>query len=431
MRLHRTLLLCPALFALLLLSPLAQPAGGVATAQAATRGLDPGFGSGGFVNFEAPKGTSWVQTKVATDDRIYILAGSLLFAFESDGAPVAGFGLGGRLAVASAVGEGDPAELAIDSQGRLLLAGSAHPADGASPEAYVIRLLPDGSRDPSFGNGGEVDTDFGLPSPTAGTAPSVVVSSLAVDAQDRPVVAGSFGPGAGSCSYTETLEAPDRSAFLARLTATGTPDPSFAGTGFTALTSFGGISGMTALRGGNLAVFSFYCPTPPRFESRSSEYNVFTASGARSPLAWQVPLGFSYVAPVVEPNGRLVEIDSSPPAGEAVDAIARYRPDGKPDHRFGRHGRAVLRHKPHYAEALAVDAAHRPIIALSTKRILLRRYLSNGKVDRHFGPHGQLSADGKAPSTIALDPKGRIYTVSVSPDTAETSVQIARFVPGR
>jgi hypothetical protein len=295
----------------------------------------------------------------------------------------------------------------------------------------VIRLLPDGSRDPSFGNGGEVDTDFGLPPTATGAAPNVAVGGLAVDAQDRPVIAGSFGAGVESCGYYETLEAPNRSAYIARLTAAGAPDPSFAGTGSTAIKSMAGISGLTAIQGGNLAVFSYYCPTPPRYESRSSAYSIFTESGARSPLAREVSLGFSYVAEAVEPSGRVVQIESAPPAGEGVDAVARYLPSGKPDPHFGRQGRAILRHKPHYATAIAVDAKGRPIIALATKGIALRRYLAIGKVDRRFGPHAQLTAKGNLPRAIFLDAQGRIYTLSVSKGAAATGVQIARFIPGR
>jgi sugar lactone lactonase YvrE len=134
---------------------------------------------------------------------------------------------------------------------------------------------------------------------------------------------------------------------------------------------------------------------------------------------------------LIDPAGRVVELEGPPPAGEGVDSVARYLPDGEPDPSFGRHGRTILRHKPHYADAIAVDARSRPIIALEAKGIVLRRYLPNGTVDKRFGPKGRLQAKGKVPSGIALDAEGRIYTVGVSKGSTATTLQIARFIPGR
>src|ERR1700710_1368144 len=56
--------------------------------------------------------------------------------------------------------------LAVDSQGRVLVTGSVY--RGHQPghayntvyAAYVVRYLPDGNRDVTFGSGGEVQTTF-------------------------------------------------------------------------------------------------------------------------------------------------------------------------------------------------------------------------------------------------------------------------------
>jgi uncharacterized delta-60 repeat protein len=434
MRWLRTPLVVPVLRALLLVPVLlALVVGGAAARGAARGGLDPSFGSDGTVSVEGAKDVEWAEAKVAADGRLYVLTGSLLLAFESNGAPVTGFGLGGRVTVASALGEGSPSDFAIDSQGRLLVSGSAVVPNstatqfsGKPTEAYLIRFLPDGARDPSFGTGGEVDTDFGLPAET-GKAMSVSAGPLIVDAQDRPIVGGEFGPET-SCGYgAEGAVHP----YIARLSAAGAPDPSFAGKGYATLGGAGGVSGLAATRGGNLAVFSNACPTGARYESRAPEYSVFTEGGAPSPIARHVPLGYSYVPMLVDRRGRVVQLESSPPAGEGVDAVTRYLPNGNSDRGFGRHGSFLFRHKPHYADAIAVDAKNRPIVAMSAKRIVLRRFLTDGEVDERFGPKGQLTAKGAAPRAIAVDAEGRIYTVAVSKGPTATSVQISRFIPGR
>jgi uncharacterized delta-60 repeat protein len=424
MRRLRPLLLVPALVVLLAGGTVAQGAPKVGA-------LDPSFGSGGIVTVEVAQEADTVEATVTAEGRIYVLAGPLLLAFEGNGAPAVGFGLGGRVSIAPALGEGAPSDFAVDSQGRILVAGSARlPSSAVLPvgkptEAYVIRLLPDGSRDPSFGDGGEVDTDFGLPA-MAGEARSVSANSIMVDAQDRPIVGGGFGPET-ACSYSGVG---GRSPYIARLTASGAPDPTFAGTSYTTLKGTGGVGGLAQTQGGNFAVFSYACPTPPRYESRGPEYSVFAESGAASPVAQQVPLGYHYAPLLIDPRGRVVELESSPPAGESADTVVRYLPNGDPDPSFARHGRFVLRHKPHYADAIAVDAKSRPIIAMAAKRIVLRRFLADGKVDKRFGPEGQLTGPGPTPSVIALDAQGRIYTVSLSKGAARTSVRIARFIPG-
>ncbi len=72
-------------------------------------------------------------------------------AFGTDGVPDPGFGTGGLLSVdlgANAIAEATT----LQPDGKLLVAGRLL----AKPEAFVLRLLPDGSLDPTFGSGGVV-----------------------------------------------------------------------------------------------------------------------------------------------------------------------------------------------------------------------------------------------------------------------------------
>jgi hypothetical protein len=252
--------------------------------------------------------------------------------------------------------------------------------------------------------------------------------SIAVDAADRPVVGGAFGQDKDKCGLGVN-EGP--SPVVARLTATGAPDPTFAGSGHATLKGHGGVTGLAPIPGGGLAAFSRYCPSPPRLEPGSPEYRVFTEAGKASPTVRRVSLPYTSFGPLIDPRRRVVVLSTVPPAAEGVDAVARCLPNGKLDPTFGHKGRAILRHEPHFAEAIAVDAKSRPIIALSAKQIVLRRYLANGKVDRRFGPNGKLTAAGQVPSAIALDGAGRIYTLSVSHDSTKGTVTVARFIPGR
>lgn len=429
MRWLRTLLLVPALLTLV--------AGGAAAQAAppAQRGPDPSFAGGGIATIAVPRSDDSVEGfTVAADGRIYVLDGRQLLAIESDGALAGDFGEGGRVTVAPAIGEvepeGGPSALAVDSQGRLLMAGSSFLKSQRAYEAYVIRLLPDGSRDPTFGDGGEVDTYFGLPDPLGEEALSVEAASIFVDAEDRPVLGGAFSSnGDVPCGY-DFKKGPD--PFVARLTTTGAIDETFATSGHELLRGPGGVDSVAPYPAGGIAVFSRPCSFGARVEEQAPLYGRLDGNGHANPHVKERSLDFTYGSPLIDPKGRLVEIESVPPAAEGPDALARYHPNGRLDRGFGDKGRVILGRKlGRGADALAVDAQDRPIVAAEAGRIELRRFRANGKLDRRFGPGGRLTAKAEAPGAIALDAQGRIYTLSLSLGPSATTLRIARFIPER
>jgi hypothetical protein len=243
------------------------------------------------------------------------------------------------------------------------------------------------------------------------------------------VVGGSFAKQAEYCGDNLMIGV-GPNPFAARLTGAGALDRTFAGAGNAVLKGPGEVSGVATTAGDGVAVFSHRCAEPPRLESTNPQISTFTESGEANPTTQEALLPFTFAAPLIDRQDRVVELESVPPAAEGIDAVARCLPNGEPDPGFGRGGRAPLRHKPYYGTAIAVDAQSRPIIALFTRQIVLRRYLEDGRVDADFGPGGLLTAKGKAPSAIALDSDGRIYTVSVSPESARTTITLARFIPG-
>lgn len=396
-------------------------AAGAGTASAHGR-LDRGFGNAGFARVAAPTAEYLLDGfAVAPGGQTYVLDGSSLIGFDDGGNLDGGFGQDGRVSVTPAIGDGMPEGLAVDSQGRLLVTGSTQMPGRKARIAYVIRLLPDGSRDTTFGSDGEVDTDFGLPA-SGQDGLSVNAFSILVGTRDRPIIGGSFGTeGEGeSCGYRIGV-GPD--PFVARLTDAGALDPSFAGSGNLVLPGPGGLGSIQQTPDGGLAAFSYPCPTPPRFESRSPLVRLFTEAGEPSPDGPGPPLDFSYLSPVVDPKGRFVELESPPPAAEGPSALTRFLPTGRSDPHFGRDGRTFVRDLSG-ATAFAVDAESRPIIAVDGG---LRRYRQDGKPDMRFGRRGVVAAKIGGPRVIAFDARGRIYTLSGT----RGIVEVARFLPGR
>jgi uncharacterized delta-60 repeat protein len=152
--------------------------------------LDPGFGKDGVRFYGAP--ASGEALAVQRDGRL-VTAGSgwngvdsdfAVVRFEPDGRLDRSFGTDGRLL--TDFGGGDrAADVKIQEDEKIVVAGST----GAGREAAfaLARYLPDGSLDPSFGQGGMVTTDVGYCCATA--------SGLAVQPDGRLVVAGNAADG--------------------------------------------------------------------------------------------------------------------------------------------------------------------------------------------------------------------------------------------
>ena len=140
----------------------------------------------------------------------------------ADGGPVRSFGTGGAASFAPARFSSG-AGVAMDAQGRILVGATLDDGSLLRTRAAVLRLLPDGSLDPSFGSGGVATI--------APPAPYVTsrAEAIALDAQGRIVVAG---------------EVDDDVPAVARLLADGTLDPAFASAGLLiAKGAYGGLPG--------------------------------------------------------------------------------------------------------------------------------------------------------------------------------------------
>ena len=132
-----------------------------------------------------------------------------LTRYRPDGSLDTAFGDGGST-VYSASPNSHASELAIDSEGRLVAAGSAG-TGGFDGDFVVARFLPDGSPDASFGDGGHVRVGF----PNFET-----LGGLALTDADGILLAGSGSGGTDSGAV-----------LLVKLDEAGDPDGSFSGDG--------------------------------------------------------------------------------------------------------------------------------------------------------------------------------------------------------
>ena len=78
------------------------------------------------------------------------------------------------------------------ASGAIVVAGTRVDSDGVTAEAFVARLLTDGTLDPTFGSGGIAIVDFGAQASGA--------SSLLVQYDGKLVIAGTARNGADPAS---------------------------------------------------------------------------------------------------------------------------------------------------------------------------------------------------------------------------------------
>ena len=312
----------------------------------------------------------------------------LLARFNPDGSLDAGFGNAGTVLTPFARRDAEGRALVRQPSGHLVLAGEvgSRPSSGGpgGRAAFLLaRYRADGALDRRFGGDGTVVTRFRHRRSGA--------AGLALRPRGGLVAAGSSG----------------RSFALAAYRRDGSLDRRF-GRGGRVLTSF------------------------PGFASSSA------AAAARA-LAGQ-------------PNGRIV-------AGGVANrscrrywqclrfALARYRPDGSLDRRFGQDGRVTTGSRDDGPPILGDGGIHalvaqpggRVVAAgglvrqVAGERLTLARYRPDGRLDRGFGTNGRALAgtfDGGEAHALALQPDGKLVAAGHGHHWFSTNGLVARFLGG-
>jgi uncharacterized delta-60 repeat protein len=257
---------------------------------------------------------AWAAARLMPD-------GSLDRSFSSDGKRVIKFGSANPSASA----------LAIDGQGRIVIAGTSE------PDAAFVRLLPDGSLDHSFGGDGKRTVTLG---PGSDSANDVAV--------------------AGGKIYAAASKSSNQFAAM-RLLSNGNPDPSFSGDGrrafdFSGSFSFaGGVAvqddGRAVVAGGNSGIPSTMAIV--RFRRNGSLDPSFAGDGKRFVT---MANGVEAADVGLQPNGQIVTAGFvSAPGGQSF-AIARLLRGGALDDSFSGDGKRAVSF-PGFAAARAFRLA--------------------------------------------------------------------------
>lgn len=445
--------------------------------------LDATFGKGGKatvafpaesasnvgVKYEVPFqfAPGHLQMAAAPDGKIVIAGSTQLVRLLANGKLDPSFGNGGVVTVERPPGQTFLlADVAVDPQGRVLLAGSVRPQPAASTpdplisSAMVRRYGADGSIDQSFGSQGTVITAFGILAPQIGpnryTAPSVGLRSMVVDSQGRPILTGGSVSEVVSCSGGP--EHAVNTAFVARLTDSGAPDPSFGDGGLRQIADFGSFAQGHLFPTGNLLAVG-----SPKFSCTGNGGPRVVLTGLDT--AGNLVPGFGFAgfrsvnfrsAPVVAlaPSGKILLLGSKQNAGKhkAQQMVMRLLSDGAKDPGFGRIGYInVIFPRSAGLAAIGSDAKERILLAghasrklpkgngLRRSSFLLGRLKPKGTFDRSFGRRGSVKTGFGGPADsfatqVLVDRRGRILVggvVSTPRLSTGGGFAVARYLPGR
>lgn len=327
-------------------------------------------------------------------------------------------------AFVSPIHEGD--EMRVNSiiprpDGTILVSLAIWNGDDYSRLASVIRLLPDGALDKSYG-------DDGL----ATLGKDVAVTGMVVD-KGRVVLSGTVrNPDTGM----------DQRVVVARFTSDGHLDPTFSGDGqgVYKVTAGGDHSAGVAIDSKGRVLLG----TSPDLGGRAkhSEFNVlaldetgsvdrsFGRKGVASIRSDQKKAVGGYVTGMqVLPNGRIAVIGSSRLRVDFDDeesrwAVGMLTASGKPDRKFAGGHLALVRFGKTYSTSpapqdIAVDGKGRLVLAgegygPAADSFAVARFTRRGDLDRSFGRKGKVGvrfgAESRAVAVQVL-PSGRILAL--------------------
>jgi uncharacterized delta-60 repeat protein len=131
------------------------------SASAAPGDLDPSFGSGGMVKLLESSGESYAEgIAIQPDDKI-VLAGeekgnAVVLRLLPNGQPDPSFGTGGKVTLSFPGGQSEARAVALQPDGKIVVAGAAEAAGNG--DFLIVRYNADGSPDMSFGGGDGIET---------------------------------------------------------------------------------------------------------------------------------------------------------------------------------------------------------------------------------------------------------------------------------
>ncbi len=398
---------------------------------AAPGDLDTNFGGDGKLTTSFGPGNDGAEDVVIAGDGKFLVAGYThntkgngtvdfaLARYKADGSPDTTFGQDlngdgvkdGRLITAVGAGDDHAHALAVQADGRIVVAGSS------GGDAALVRYNPDGTLDATFDGDGIVKTDFG--------SSSEVANAIGIQADGKLVIAGSSG----------------NDFALARYNPDGTPDTSsdadpgvHFGTDGEVTTDFGSLgdaaNALAIQPDGKFVAAGYSFPNVSakrafalaRYNPDGSLDPTFGSGGKRTT---EFGNQASVQAVVVGDDGSIFAAGYSADEVAGDFALARYDEGGNPVSSFGSFGKVETNFvddgnfgSDDVALDLAIQSDDKLVVAGYTNAdFALARYAPTGALNATFGQDGKATTDfgsGDRAAALALQADARILAAGAS-----------------
>jgi uncharacterized delta-60 repeat protein len=377
--------------------------------------LDATFNGSGKTTFRNGSGLSLVASAVAIDSSGRILVAgdsqqyfggddSVLVRFNADGTPDTTFGSGGVATIGFRGTLSGAAGIAIDSSGRIVLAGTTGGNFTTGTDFFVARMTPGGILDSTFGTAGQVTLSIGS-GYTTDTA-----TGVAIDASGRIVVSGTTG------STPIPVQNPAFAA--ARLQSNGGLDATFGTGGETTISAQSGSrmafdsAGRIIVAGNIVAGNIDVGLAVDRLTSNGTLDSTFGVGGQTT-----VGLINNAAAMAVDSAGRIAVAGTAYKGFESDFAVAMLEASGRPAPDFGTGGLVTTalgnpgEVSSSIGAAVAFDARDRIVVAGSTVNYSSGSTGTDFGVVRYLGPDPVVEAGS---ATFAADLQATVHALDTT-----------------
>jgi uncharacterized delta-60 repeat protein len=404
----------------------------VNTSLASAQALDSSFGAGGKVEVDFGVSVAPSDATLQPDGKIVVVGTTDNFQiatqvfgvarFLPNGSLDSTFGNRGSAMAAFTDFINTPNAVAIQPDGKIVVAGEMQTSDDSINRFAIARFNPNGSLDTTFGSGGKVTTEF-FSVTSGGVREAADVILLQPD--NKIIVAGVAIQGA---------RIPAKSA-LVRLNPNGTLDPTFGTGGKVAVKAIGMITALALLSNGQILALNNVGGIA-QFDSQGN----LAPSVTSGTVVATANNGLS----AFESNGRFLIAGGARGATRRdVDITAiSFNPTGSIDHTFNSPVFDFGQEDPtahDVAQVIAIQPDGKLVIGgllfgNSVALFGLARLNTNGSLDSTFGNRGVLTTRFEGSdqvSSIIIQPDGKILAIGQAFDssTSQGNLALARYLP--
>ena len=338
--------------------------------------------------------------------------------YTSSGALDSTFGVAGKITTPVGTGNDVVTSMALQNDGKIIVAG--YTVFSSDSDFAMLRYLPDGNLDTSFGTGGKVITSIG-----AGTDYG---RAVAFQNDGKILFAGR--------SWNGSTFVP----VIVRYHADGSVDSSFGSGGF-AITNFVPgealalqSDGKILLAGSGAATSTF---AAVRYHADGSLDLSFNGTGQ---AVATVGSSFSYGRCLaVQPDGKILVGGTSSIGSSENFALARFTSTGAVDLSFGTGGQVVtdLSGNSDACNSMVLMEDGRIVLGGNSfqgasKSFGLARYTKNGFLDTSFGNAGKTSTlfgtIQDLGTTLLMQPDGKLILVGSTQPASTSEFALARYL---